>query len=80
MMIGELEYHDMLYKEDFHISAQVNRTHVVGDVTDDVRVQIFPFSAQVMVTIFIIFVSIIIMNFLFGLAVHDVEVVHTSTM
>ena len=79
-MIGELEYHDMLYKEDLRISAGVNGTHVIGDVIDDVRVQIFPLSAQAMVTIFIIFVSIIIMNFLFGLAVHDVEVVHSSTV
>ena len=79
MMIGELEYDDLMYSEEQKIefgnyTNGSNHTIITGDVVSEVQSQYYPFSAHVLVLLFIILFSIIIMNLLFGLAVSDVQV------
>ena len=74
MMLGELDYGDMMYPEDESITGSIKGNSWNGTLNGDVHQQLFPFSAHALLTTFIIFVSIILMNFLFGLAVNDVEV------
>ena len=59
MMIGELEYDDLMYPE-------VNGETQPGSA--------YPVSAYSLMFAFIVMFSIIIMNLLFGLAVSDVQV------
>ena len=78
MMLGELDYNEMFYSQDELYDSQdrfqyQDRTYS-GKLKPVVRPQLFPVTAQVFITIFIIFVSIVIVNFLFGLAVYDVQV------
>ena len=79
MMIGELEYDDLMYSETQKIvldndSNGGNNSTITADVVSEVQSQYYPFSAHVLVLLFIILFSIIIMNLLFGLAVSDVQV------
>ena len=76
MMIGELEYNDLMYSEDQKISLELDilTGHAEGNIDSEVKSQYYPFSAHFLVTVFIVFFSIIIMNLLFGLAVTDVQV------
>ena len=59
MMIGELEYDDVMYPQ--------------GD-NGETQLQYYPVSAYSLMFAFIVLFSIIIMNLLFGLAVSDVQV------
>ena len=45
-----------------------------GVIEDDDKPQYFPFTAHAVLTAFIVIVSIVIMNLLFGMAVSDVQV------
>ena len=74
MMLGELEYEDIYYPEKNTINLTISNNTVIGDIEQGVKEQFFPFTAHVVLLIFIIFVSIIVMNLLFGLAVADVQV------
>lgn len=74
MMLGELEYEDIYYPEKNTINLTITNNTVIGDIEQGVKEQFFPFTAHVVLLIFIIFVSIIVMNLLFGLAVADVQV------
>ena len=62
MMIGELEYDDVMYPQ--------------GD-NGETQLQYYPVSAYSLMFAFIVLFSIIIMNLLFGLAVSDVQVRNT---
>ena len=78
MMLGELDYNEMFYSQDELYDSQdrfqyQDRTYS-GKLKTVVRPQLFPIIAQIFITIFIVFVSIVIVNFLFGLAVYDVQV------
>ena len=77
MMIGELEYDDLMYNTDQTIAFSNNGNHslnITGNVESTIRDQFYPFSAYFLMLLFIILFSIIIMNLLFGLAVSDVQV------
>ena len=77
MMLGEIDYNDLYYGH-FELYDQKNITYenktYWGKLKTVVRPQLFPITAQLFMTIFIVFMSIIIVNFLFGLAVYDVQV------
>ena len=77
MMLGEIDYNEMFYSHDelydmdqFKYQGKLYN----GKLKMTLKPALFPFTAQVFVTIFILFVSIVIVNFLFGLAVYDVQV------
>lgn len=71
MMLGELEYDDLYYPE--RLVLRFNNNTGRDELHSEVTPQLFPFTAHILVTIFIVFVSIIIMNLLFGLAVADIQ-------
>ena len=73
-MLGELEFEDIYYPERDTINLTITNNTVVGHVEDGGKAQFFPFTAHVVLLTFIIFISIIVMNLLFGLAVADVQV------
>ena len=60
MMIGELEYDDVMYPN--------------GPDGVTTQLQYYPVSAYSLMFAFIVMFSVIIMNLLFGLAVSDVQV------
>ena len=74
MMLGELEYEDIYYPPRDTINLAIINNTIVGDIEDGVKTIYFPFTAHIALLIFVIFVSIILMNLLFGLAVADVQV------
>lgn len=80
MMTGEIEYNDLYYPQRQRIvlnktpSAEQDFT---GYLQEEDLPQNFPFTAHIVLAIFIIIVSIVIMNLLFGMAVSDVQVSQT---
>ena len=74
MMLGELEYEDIYYPQKDTINLTIHNNTISGVIEDGFKTQYFPFTAHVVLLTFIIFVSIIVMNLLFGLAVTDVQV------
>ena len=79
MMTGELEYNDLYYASYWDIeinnTAHTNDT-IHGILKEGTQDQIFPFTGHALLTIFILVVSLIIMNMLFGMAVKDVQELH----
>ena len=79
MMTGELEYNDLYYASYWDIeinnTAHSNET-IHGVLKEGTQEQIFPFTGHALLTIFILVVSLIIMNMLFGMAVKDVQELH----
>ena len=73
-MLGELEYEDIYYPQKDTINLTIHNNTISGVIEDGFKIQYFPFTAHVVLLTFIIFVSIIVMNLLFGLAVTDVQV------
>ena len=73
-MLGELEYEDIYYPQKDTINLTIHNNTISGVIEDGFKTQYFPFTAHVVLLTFIIFVSIIVMNLLFGLAVTDVQV------
>ena len=73
-MLGELEYEDIYLPPRNTINLTIVNNTVIGDIEDGVKATFFPFTAHAALLIFVIFVSIILMNLLFGLAVADVQV------
>merc|ERR1719510_771157 len=73
MMLGELEYEDIYYPQKNTINLTIHNNTIYGVIEDGFKTQYFPFTAHVVLLTFIIFVSIIVMNLLFGLAVTDVQ-------
>ena len=79
MMTGELEYNDLYYPQRDHIELNITdggqgHSYATGVIEDDDKPQYFPFTAHAVLTAFIVIVSIVIMNLLFGMAVSDVQV------
>ena len=77
MMLGEIDYNEMFYSHDelydMETYQHLNKNYQ-GKLKTVVKPQLFPFTAHMFISIFIILVSIIIVNVLFGLAVYDVQV------
>ena len=74
MMLGELEYDELYYPQNRTFNLLLNGTHGIGKIEEETVSQYFPFTAHILVTVFVLLVSIIIMNLLFGLAVTDIQV------
>ena len=84
MMLGELEYDELYYNKNQNLSLTLtgsivngsfaNGSFASGEINEFPQSQFFPFTAHILVTLFILLVSIIIMNLLFGLAVTDIQV------
>ena len=79
MMLGEIDYNEMFYSNDelydmekFEYEGKIYH----GKLKTVLKPSLFPVTAQMFVTIFILFVSIVVVNFLFGLAVYDVQVIN----
>jgi len=72
MMLGELEYDDLYYNQNEFLANKTdnfNRT----EIELETERQVFPITAHLILVIFIILVSIILMNLLVGLAVSDIQ-------
>lgn len=74
MMTGEIEYNDLYYPQKEFITVDKSQSSSTMSIEDEALNQFFPLTAHVILTIFILFVAIIIMNLLFGMAVSDVQV------
>ena len=74
MMLGEIEYDDLYYPQRLMAKLSDLKNHSHFHIEEETVEQFFPVSAQILVAAFILFVSIIIMNLLFGLAVADIQV------
>ena len=76
--LGEIDYNEMFYSNDELYDMEEfeyqGKTYS-GKLKTVLKRPLFHFTAQLFVTIFILFVSIVIVNFLFGLAVYDVQVI-----
>ena len=87
MLSGELEYEEMVenskQKLSGTISGSINGNNVRQNITD-VKIDSesvalpFPVSDHLFIGIFVFFMSIIMINLLFGLAVSDVQVRHNN--
>ena len=80
MMIGELEYDDLMYNTEEKIEFSKDGNQTSGNIVSVDQDLYYPFSAYFLMLIFIILFSIIIMNLLFGLAVSDVQVNKTAKL
>ena len=81
MLVGELEYEEILeHKELKHFNGIINLQphmktgNLSGDLEEKYEQTYFPFTTHLMLTAFMFFMAIIVMNLLFGLAVTDVQV------
>lgn len=80
MLVGELEYEDILERKELkyfngNISMSKNISGTLsGDLEEVYEQTFFPFTTHLMLTMFMFFMAIIVMNLLFGLAVTDVQV------
>ena len=87
MLVGELEYEDILerkelkhFKGSITMQSDTNSGKLSGDLEEIYEQTYFPFTTHIMLTAFMFFMAIIVMNLLFGLAVTDVQVhTHTNT-
>ena len=84
MLSGELEYEEMVENNEQRLSGNIsgtiiNGTNVLQQITDvdiesDSVALPFPVTDHLFIGIFVFFMSIIMINLLFGLAVSDVQV------
>ena len=70
MMIGELEYDDLMHSTDETLVNENGTLSIESELQD----QYYRISVHFLMLLFIVLFSIIIMNLLFGLAVTDVQV------
>jgi hypothetical protein len=63
MLVGELEYEDLFYKRE----REERRD-------GEVRELFYPITSYVLYTVFLLLVTIVVMNLLVGLAVSDIQV------
>ena len=87
MLIGELEYDDMVENNADFINGPIvgkilNNTEITASLTN-VKIDQEPlplpfiFTDHLFIAVFVFFMSIIMINLLFGLAVSDVQVCYT---
>ena len=81
MLVGELEYEEILERRELKhfngtmsMQSRTNNGSLSGDLEEVYEQTYFPFTTHLMLTAFMFFMSIIVMNLLFGLAVTDVQV------
>ena len=83
MLIGELEHEDMLERTNYRLNTTINGAIINGTIIngrintelEDVFEQTyFPVTTHLILTFFMFFMAIIVINLLFGLAVTDVQV------
>ena len=81
MLVGELDYENMFEREELtHFSGNITlhdnkkTGSLNGSLHEEFEQTYFPFTSHVLMTLFMFFMAIIVMNLLFGLAVTDVQV------
>ena len=86
MLIGELEYDDMVENSQSHLvgnlTGSVSGENFIAELNnvsiEDVATQLpFPGTDHLFIGIFVFFMTIIMINLLFGLAVSDVQVLNS---
>ncbi len=84
MMTGEIDYNSLYYPTNQKINLSVDANGSLtgqGAIEEVPANQIFPLTGHFLLAVFIVIVSIVIMNLLFGMAVSDVqELYKTSRM
>ena len=88
MLIGELEYDDMVENSQSHLVGNLTGSVSGGNfiaelknisINDEATQLPFPITDHVFIGIFVFFMTIIMINLLFGLAVSDVQVLYSTT-
>ena len=74
MLIGELEYEDMLERTNLQMNATIINGTIDTQLEDVFEQTYFPVTTHLIMTFFMFFMAIIVINLLFGLAVTDVQV------
>ena len=79
MLVGEMEYEDILERQELEtfngtITARNGKQIISGSLNENYIQTYFIGTTHIMMTAFMFFMSIIVMNLLFGLAVTDVQV------
>ena len=86
MLIGELEYDDMVENSQSHLvgnmTGSVSGETFVAElknvsIEDEATQLPFPVTDHLFIGIFVFFMTIIMINLLFGLAVSDVQVLNS---
>ena len=76
MLVGEMEYEDILERKELTgFNGSITQDEKIGgDLKEEYLQTYFIVTTHIMMTLFMFFMSIIVMNLLFGLAVTDVQV------
>ena len=80
MLIGELEYEDMLERTNLKMNATIINGTIDTQLEDVFEQTYFPVTTHLIMTFFMFFMAIIVINLLFGLAVTDVQVYTRSVL
>ena len=89
MLIGELEYDDMVENSQSHLVGNLTGSVSGGkfiaelknvSIKDEATQLPFPVTDHIFIGIFVFFMTIIMINLLFGLAVSDVQVLNSNKM
>ena len=88
MLIGELEYDDMVENSQSHLVGNLTGSVSRGgkfiaelknvSIKDEATQLPFPVTDHLFIGIFVFFMTIIMINLLFGLAVSDVQVLNSN--
>ena len=87
MLIGELEYDDMVENSQSHLVGNLTGSVSSGkfiaelknvSIKDEATQLPFPVTDHIFIGIFVFFMTIIMINLLFGLAVSDVQVLNSD--
>ena len=79
MLVGEMEYEDILERQELEtfngtLTKRNGKDIISGSLNEEYIQTYFIGTTHIMMTAFMFFMSIIVMNLLFGLAVTDVQV------
>ena len=80
MLIGELEYEDMLERTNLKMNTTIINGTIDTQLEDVFEQTYFPVTTHLIMTFFMFFMAIIVINLLFGLAVTDVQVYTRSVL